>query len=127
MPHTFPSAKPAHFISTVHCAASSSPVLPCAGVKMQKSACFHDALGYHWCPEHAERGKLLNWAKEHGYPHIAFVLSDGSRRELGYPDVKQVVSERWWIVAILTGGDEVMEAAARYVAITASQDDEPML
>jgi hypothetical protein len=70
-----------------------------------------DKMGLHWCPEHRNRGELLNWAVEHDFPAIMF--TGQMRYAIGVERSKH--NDDLWKAVVLTGSDDIIQAAIQSV------------
>ena len=102
-------------LDKAYCSACHKPGLICAGTPMWKRDCFHDKTGYYWCEKHANRGRLLNWAKAHDYNAISFVDASGRRYAIGCVGEKPRVLEEMWKLAVLCGQDDAIDVAGIYI------------
>lgn len=84
--------------------------------KFPRTQIFKDKTGSNWCPEHRNRGELLNWAVEHDYPAIVF--TGQMRYSIGVEGHKH--NEGLWKAAVLTGSDDMILAA---IAATMGNDE----
>lgn len=85
--------------------------------KFPKEQIFQDKAGSSWCPEHRNRGALMNWAIEHDFPAITF--TGAMRYAIGVDKYKGNIS--LWMAAVLTGSDDMIQAAIQSVM---DDDDE---
>ena len=110
----------------VACSASHKPGLACAGTQMDKSACYNDKLGYHWCGEHSVRGKLLDWAQKREFVSISVTLADGRSRRFGYPGARASHNEEMWVLAVIQGDDATIRAAEEHMKVAEFMSEEVM-
>ena len=112
------------YLEKVFCAACHKPGLICAVTYMLKRDSFHDKTGYHWCPLHTKRGKLLNWALAHDYRAISFVGSSGKRYIIGDTAAKPRDNEEMWKLAVICGQDDAIDAAVQHMANSQFMEEE---
>lgn len=79
--------------------------------KFPKEQIFQDKAGSSWCPEHRNRGELMNWAVEHNFPAIQF--TGQMRYAIGVDRHKH--NDGLWKAAVLTGSDDMIRAAIQSV------------
>ncbi len=79
--------------------------------KMSRSQTFLDKTGSCWCPEHRNRGELMNWAVEHNFPAITF--TGQMRYAIGVDRHKH--NDGLWKAAVLTGSDDMIHAVIQSV------------
>lgn len=82
-----------------HCTVCMSPTV------------MKDAIGFPWCAEHEQHGKVMTWGRRHGYPELHF-----DRYGLGPSE------HGWWIPVVASaansinkGNEEFMWAALIYI------------
>ncbi|GAC1691029.1 MAG: hypothetical protein PVS3B3_13800 [Ktedonobacteraceae bacterium] len=112
------------FLDKAFCSACHKPGLVCAGTARRKSECYNDKLGYHWCPEHAVRGKLLDWAQKREFASVSVTLPNGSPRRFGHPGAKASCNEEMWVLAVIQGDDETIRAAEEHMKVAKFMSDE---
>lgn len=79
--------------------------------KMSRSQTFLDKTGSCWCSEHRNRGELMNWAAEHGFPAITF--TGQMRYAIGVEKGKD--NEDLWKWAVWLGSDDMIQSAIQSV------------
>jgi len=107
-------------VDNTWCSASYDNMMPCGAPidKRNKGQAYQDNLGYWWCPEHRNRGWLLDWGVAHSYPLIRFRGEDGAHYAIG-GDKKD---PELWKAAILMGNEKAIEAAVKYVQSHLNQE-----
>lgn len=93
-------------LNSVFCDAICANGTPSHLQKFLRSQIFRDKTGSCWCPEHRNRGELLNWAAEYEYPAIMFVGQ--MRYAIGVEGSKH--NGGLWKAAVVAGSDDMIVA-----------------
>ncbi len=106
-------------------------VVECIGCshRVDRATAFRGMDGRYWCIEHTNRGKLLDWAQEHGYPAIVFTGKTIRHYPVqGLPDYIAPIKYRIgfesgknskdiWVTNAVCGSDDLISAAMNYAGI----------